>query len=375
MDASSSDPVLVALTSRLCQGMVTQNNLICSLISNTSTCECSCSNKPPQDYSKGAIPKQSNPLNSGQTNSNQGRNISEAEKNRRTLKQPPLGLSINNEKWQEVSNRKNNNGKKTTTGNQDKATNEGNDGKSEGGTPVADLFGNAVRTAEKSVVIYNLNLGQAPLLNPTTISAKVTSALIKAPADNFPECANNTAAAGEMVNDLLSQVKGMDLFGKGTKPCKDPRNPSKDASYYTIPVKLTFNNKQVSKHVNEILRQKYKVSTSIPYHRTLKQAITMAHEKVSKQNPGKQVLISLDAPKKALKPFTRSPPLGGNRSANSTWVSAGNPIPLPSEALNPKLKEVSEDFTLPTSPTMVSSPHQSLSVSGNQSGIIHKHLK
>jgi hypothetical protein len=167
----------------------------------------------------------------------------------------------------------------------------------------------------------------------------------------------------------------MDLFGKGTKPCKDPRNPSKDASFYTIPVKLTFNNKQVSKHVNEILRQKYKVSTSIPYHRTLKPAITMAHEKVSKQNPGKQVLISLDAPKKALKPFTRSPPVGGNRSANSTWVSAGNPIPLPSDALNPKLKEVSEDFTLPTSPTMVSSPHQSLSVSGKQSGIIHTQLK
>jgi hypothetical protein len=291
------------------------------------------------------------------------------------LKQPPIGLSINTEKWQEVSNRKNNNGKKTNTGSQDKSPPEGNDGKGDGGNTAADLFGNAVRTAEKSVVIYNLNLGQAPLLNPTTISAKVTAALIKAAADNFPECASNTAAAGEMVNDLISQVKGMDLLGKGTKPCKDPRNPSKDASFYTIPVKLTFSNKQVSKHVNEILRQKYKVSTSIPYHRTLKQAITMAHEKVSKQNPGKQVLISLDAPKKALKPFTRSPPAGGNRSANSTWVSAGNPIPLPFDALNPKLKEVSEDFSLPTSPTMVSSPHQSLSVSGSQSGTVHKQLK
>jgi hypothetical protein len=157
-----------------------------------------------------------------------------------------------------------------------------------------------------------------------------------------------------MVNDLLSQVKSMDLFGKGTRPCKDPRNPRNDGSYYTIPVKLSFSNKQVSKHVNEILRQKYKVSTSIPYHRTLKQAITMAHEKISKQNPGKQVLISLDAPKKCLKPFTRDPPRAGAKKGENGWVSAGNPIPLPAEALNSKLKEVSEDFSLPTSPTLVS---------------------
>jgi hypothetical protein len=74
--------------------------------------------------------------------------------------------------------------------------------------------------------------------------------LIKAAADNFTECGNSTPLAGEMVNDLLSQVKSMDLFGKGTKPCKDHKNSGNNASFYTIPVKLTFGNKQVSKHVN-----------------------------------------------------------------------------------------------------------------------------
>jgi hypothetical protein len=93
-----------------------------------------------------------------------------------------------------------------------------------------------------TVVIYNLNLGQSPLLNPTTISSKVTSALIKAAADNLEgEHNGSLAIAGEMVNDLLSQVKSMNLFGKGTKPCKDPKNPSKDGTFYTVPVKLSFN--------------------------------------------------------------------------------------------------------------------------------------
>jgi hypothetical protein len=146
----------------------------------------------------------------------------------------------------------------------------------------------------------------------------------------------------------------MNLFGKGTKPCKDPKNPSKDGTFYTVPVKLSFNNKQVAKAVNDMLRQKYKVSTSIPYHKSLKKAITLAHDKVSNSNSGKQVHISLDEANKCLKPFVRDPPFNKRCSGPSNWVSTGGIIALPFEAFDPKLKELSEDFSLPTSPTLVS---------------------
>jgi hypothetical protein len=296
-----------------------------------------------------------------------------AEASRRPLKQAPIG-NTNNNQWSQVTNRKNNS-KKNTTKTADcpsvSISEAGTRGDNGGNVQKNDDFATAIWNAEKSVVIYNLNLGQAPLLNPATISAKVTTALIQAAATNINN--NDNSAAGEMVNDLISQVKGMDFFGKGTKPCKDPKNASINNSYYTIPIKLTFSNKQVSKHVNEILRQKYKVSTSIPYHRTLKKAMPLAHEKISKQNPGKQVLISLDAPKKCLKPFTRSPPTGGDRSVDSSWTSAGNPIQLPLDALNPKLKEISSEFSLPASPTPVncdlsaeSQPPPGFSQSGTQ---------
>jgi hypothetical protein len=365
LDATSSDPVLVSLSSRLCQGMITQNNILCSLISRHNTNQqVSYESYVGPQPNLGAIPKQGKQNNNNaQVSQVSEKPTSDAEKNRRTLKQPPLGLT-GNSKWLEVTHRKQS-GKKSTN-------NEA--GRPEDATEAStDLFASAVRNAEKSIVIYNLNLGQAPLLNPATISSKVTSALIKAAADNFSECGSSTSVAGEMVNDLISQVKSMDLLGKGTKPCKDNKNTGMNASFYTIPVKLTFSNKQVSKHVNEILRQKYKVSTSIPYHRSLKQSITMAHEKVSKKHPGKQVLISLDAPKHCLKPFIRDTPTGGYRKGESGWVSAGNPIPLPSEALNPKLKEVSEDFSLPASPTPVllessAIPEGSTNPSAAQSG-------
>jgi len=365
LDATSSDPVLVSLSSRLCQGMITQNNILCSLISrHNNNQQVSYESYVCPQPNLGAIPKNSKQnSNNAQVSNVSAPSISDAEKSRKTLKQPPLGLT-GNSKWQEVTHGKRQ-GKKSTNNQADRPE--------DSAEASADAFASAVKNAEKSIVIYNLNLGQAPLLNPATISSKVTSALIKAAADNFSECGNSTSLAGEMVNDLISQVKSMDLLGKGTKPCKNNKDAGINGSFYTIPVKLTFGNKQVSKHVNEILRQKYKVSTSIPYHRSLKQAITMAHEKVSKKHPGKQVLISLDAPKHCLKPFIRDTPSGGYRKGESGWVSAGNPIPLPSEALNPKLKEVSEDFSLPASPTPVvleksADPEGASNISATQSG-------
>jgi hypothetical protein len=38
LEATSSDPVLVAISARLCQGMITQNNILCSLISSNASC-------------------------------------------------------------------------------------------------------------------------------------------------------------------------------------------------------------------------------------------------------------------------------------------------------------------------------------------------
>ncbi|MFO0006615.1 MAG: hypothetical protein ACK559_36410, partial [bacterium] len=201
LDATSSDPVLVSLSSRLCQGMITQNNILCSLISrHHNNQQVSYESYVCPQPNLGAIPKNSKQnSNSAQVSNVSATSISDAEKSRRTLKQPPLGLT-GNSKWQEVTHGKRQ-GKKSTNNQADRPE--------DSAEASADAFASAVKNAEKSIVIYNLNLGQAPLLNPATISSKVTSALIKSAADNFSECGNSTSLAGEMVNDLISQVKSM----------------------------------------------------------------------------------------------------------------------------------------------------------------------
>jgi hypothetical protein len=356
LDATGSDPVLVSIVSRLCTGMSTQNNLLATVISNMQSQQ----NTVSDTQGTSSAGSSNNKPDSANSN-NAGLVVNQnALQKRKPLKQVPIGscegewVSVTNNKSKKADVQSGRNVLKQKVGGESSGT-QGPHGKMPPTEP--DLFINAVREAERSVVIYNLDLGQSPLLNPKTISAKVTGALLSTAAKTFTEGDSNLT--GEMVNDLLCQVKSMNLFGKGTKPCRNPKDSSSNGKFYTIPVKLSFQNKQVAKQVKEILRKEYKVSTSIPYHKTLKKAMTLAHEKTSTLHPGKQVMITLDAAGKCLKSFTRDPPQKSGKGEKSGWESSGKLIPLPPEALDPKIREISDDFSLPTTHTLVNKDDQS----------------
>ncbi len=98
---------------------------------------------------------------------------------RQPLKQPPLGSEVG--PWLQVGRKKPQTGKRTVNNNvptvvSSAATAEDDDifclsdppMVSKPPPPKADPFLSAVKDAERSVLIHNLNLGQAPTLNPTT---------------------------------------------------------------------------------------------------------------------------------------------------------------------------------------------------------------
>jgi hypothetical protein len=100
---------------------------------------------------------------------------------RQPLKQPPLGSELG--PWLQVARKKPHTGKRTVNNNvptvvSSVATAEDDDIFCLSDPPMvsrppplkADPFLSAVKDAERSVLIHNLNLGQAPTLNPTTIS-------------------------------------------------------------------------------------------------------------------------------------------------------------------------------------------------------------
>jgi hypothetical protein len=174
----------------------------------------------------------------------------------------------------------------------------------------------------------------------------------------------------------MSMVQGMTFFGSGTRPSKNPSNSSENGSFYTVPVKLSFQNRQVASKIFETLR-KYKIQVTTPYHKSLRASFALVQAKVRAENPGYQVRVNLDLNKRALKAFVR-PNL--EHAERYPWEFVGKSIPLPPDALNPKVTEV-EKIVLPTSPVLSSPtsnmeteqnsgksppPNGSLSIAGNE---------
>jgi len=205
----------------------------------------------------------------------------------------------------------------------------------------------AVRDAERSVLIHNLNLGQSPILNPATISARITSALVQA-ASNADGASRNTVTdtGKELTADIMSLVTSMDLYGTGTRPCRIPGNPSLNGTFYTVPVKLSFQNKQTAQRVSELLKSSFKINCSVPYHRSLRTSMNLVREKVKHEYPSHQIMVNLEFAARSLEVKVRSE---DTLFSNSKWNVLPKRFPLPVEALDPKLSEVSK-IVLPKTP-------------------------
>jgi hypothetical protein len=263
---------------------------------------------------------------------------------RKPLKQQPLG---NTESWATAVSRntKRSQQVKKTHANQPETPvllKEKNNPTS--GIP-ENPFNKAVKEAERSLLIFNLDLGKSPIMNPTTISARVTVSLLNTYiAKQGSASGNHTQDARDLVDDITSQVKSMEFFGSKTGPCKFPKDSSRDGEFHTVPVKMVFKDRRTAQTAAELLRKYMGINTTTPYHRTLRAAITQAINRAKDANPGHHAKVNLDMNGKSLKCFIRT-----DSNPPGKWSQWGNNIRLPSEALDPGMKDPTK-VILPTSP-------------------------
>jgi hypothetical protein len=82
-------------------------------------------------------------------------------------------------------------------------------------------FAEAIRDAERSTLCFNLNMGNKPIMNKSTISERATLALTtmaaKVEGKNSAVPSPETVAA---LDDVTSLVTSMELFGFNTKQYK-----------------------------------------------------------------------------------------------------------------------------------------------------------
>ncbi len=261
---------------------------------------------------------------------------------RKPLKQPPLGST---EPWNTVGTRKNRKSRISVAVSQSELESE-----SETSPPSKpDPFDAAVKDAEKSILIHNLNLGQSPTLNPATISSKITAALLLCVAQLDP-LAEGVVTAGvkDTIDDIIGMVKGMTLFGTCTRPNRNPLKSEDNGKFFTVPVKLTFANKQVAIRVTEVLKGTYKLPITTPYHKSLRACFTHVQKKVRALNPGYQVRVNLDAKNRLLKASVRP-------AEKCPWELLTETFPLPQQALDPKFQDL-KSLILPSIGSPTKSP-------------------
>jgi hypothetical protein len=262
---------------------------------------------------------------------------------RKPLKQQPLG---NTETWATAVSRNTKRAqqvKKTQDSQPETPAPRGQQGSAAG--IHENPFNKAVKEAERSLLIFNLDLGQSPIMNPNTISARVTVALLDTYAEkNEQPKGSHSQDARDLVDDIISQVNRMEFFGSKTAPCKFPKDTLRNGAFYTVPVKMVFKDRRTAQTAAELLRKYLGLNTTTPYHRSLRAAITQAIKRAKDANPSHHAKVNLDMTGRTLKCFIRT-----DSNPPGDWAQWGNNIKLPLEALDPGNKDPSK-VILPTSP-------------------------
>ena len=204
-------------------------------------------------------------------------------------------------------------------------------------------FRDAVRDAEKSTLVFNLDMGRVPIMNHKTMSLKATGSLVSMAAaveGNNPSAPSEDAVAA--INDLLSITKNISFFGSTTKSYINPSDPA-SASYCTIPVKYEFKDRDSRIRAENTLRKLCKVKCTTPYPPILRECIKKAVESGKAARPESFVRVNVDTTNLCLC-------LAWRAKDESGWVNHPDPIPLPMVALEVKSRKVPDNMVLENLP-------------------------
>ncbi len=219
------------------------------------------------------------------------------------------------------------------------------------------IFKEAVKSAEKSTLIFNLDMGKTPIMNPKTILANSTMALINMAAKvekKTPERMSQEIV--DQIDDALSMASNVSFFGNSTKTYRNQSDPL-SGSFCTVPVKYDFKDRDTRARVEQLLRSKCNINCSVPYPPILRACIKQVIAAGKSVLPNQYVRVNVDANKLALKLAWKAPGSG-------SWTFYPTEIPLPEAALDVESRTIPVDLQVTNLPA--SSPL--ITVSGSDSG-------
>jgi hypothetical protein len=191
-----------------------------------------------------------------------------------------------------------------------------------------DKFCSEVRDAEKSLLVFQLDLGKVPIMNTATMAKNVTGDVVRKAAK--VENSTNGRPSDDTIttlDDTLSVVTGMEFFGKVTKPYVNKRNDKDPANgtFHTLPVKINFNTKEAEQRAETIFRKRCKIQCSTPYPKRLRTAIGELVSSEKSKFPGCFIQVKVDLESMSLKVSRRN---------DEGWLNNYHSVPLSDKILD-----------------------------------------
>ena len=137
-------------------------------------------------------------------------------------------------------------------------------------------------------------------MNTGTLSRKVTEDITaKAAATDGKTDGRPLEDTVAVLEDTLSMMKGMEFFGKVTKPFANKNKPddSRSGKFHTLPVRMIFKDKDAKSRAEQVLRKSCQVNCTTPYPVPLRNAIkrTIEEQKLAFPNEFIQVRVDPEA--------------------------------------------------------------------------------
>jgi hypothetical protein len=208
--------------------------------------------------------------------------------------------------------------------------------------PVEKKFREAIKIAENSTLIFNLDLGRVPVMNKDTMNKRATASLLSMAAEKEKKTgslpSDNTV---EAIDDVLSLVKDVDFFGDTTKTYRNPKD-KKNGSFCTVPVRYEFKDRDIRSKAESVLRKKCNVQCSTPYPAYIRESIRQIVSHVKYYYPDNYVRVNIDTNNMVFR-VSRKPP---DDAPSPGWKVRDEDIPIPREAMNVSAKWVPKEFKI-----------------------------
>jgi hypothetical protein len=203
-------------------------------------------------------------------------------------------------------------------------------------------FREAIAEAERSTLVFNLDMGRIPVMNKETMSKRATLALsaMAAKLDKNPG-STPSAESVEAIDDVLSMVDNMELYGNETKTYKHPSDKMSGA-FCTVPVKYEFSTPGIKFKAEKSLRKVCGAQCTTPYPLGVRECIKQIVAVVKNRYPDNFVRVTVDTKNMVFK-VARKPP---KDAAVSKWQYRDEHVPIPEMALDLTLRRVPTGFKL-----------------------------